>query len=149
MSPTLSHLVAYDYNVLVRTPRGNWQPVGTYAAKIEQINATTGSGIKYGASMCYFDFVGTVGISVEYLNATVSDIEIRPLSYQISPKDAGNNTYTFEITSTMNIVFQANDNIFNALHILTNLIEKDIPSADDKEVVYISVLASIALREVF
>lgn len=55
--------VAYDYNVLVRTPNGKWQSVDTYAAMVGQINATTGSGISYGASMWYFGFDGTVQVS--------------------------------------------------------------------------------------
>lgn len=128
--------VAYDYNVLVRTPKGNWQSLDTYAAKVEQINATTGSSISYTASMAYFDFDGMVEISVQYLNETISDVEIRPLSYNLSPKHAGNNTYTFELTSASNVVFQVNDNIFNALHIFTNPIEKDVPSANATDIVY-------------
>lgn len=54
----------------------------------------------------------------------------------MSPKHAGNNTYTFELTSASNVVFQVNDNIFNALHIFTNPIEEDIPSANATGVAY-------------
>lgn len=38
--------------------------------------------------------------------------------------------------SASNVVFQGNDNIFNALHIFTNPIEKDIPSDNATDVVY-------------
>ena len=75
-------------------------------------------------------------------------VETHPLSYNMSPKHAGNNTYTFELTSSSNVVFQANDNIFNALHIFTNPIEKDIPSANATGVVYFGP-ASIVCWEVF
>jgi hypothetical protein len=126
--------VAYDYRVPVRTPKSKRQSVDTYAAKVEHINATTGSGISYGASMCYYDFDGTVETPAQYLNETVYGVQIHPLSYNISPKHARNNTYTFELTSASDVVFQVSDNIFNALHIFTNPIEKDIPSANATDV---------------
>ncbi|KAF3390791.1 hypothetical protein DPV78_011124 [Talaromyces pinophilus] len=85
--------------------------------------------------MCYYGFDGTVEIPAQYLNETVSGVQIHPLFYNISPKHARNNTYNFELTSASNVVFQVSENIFfNALHIFTNPTEKDIPSANATDV---------------
>ncbi|KAL1858795.1 hypothetical protein VTK73DRAFT_7800 [Phialemonium thermophilum] len=130
--------VASSYRLRVRPPKGCWRAVETYLANVEQVNTMTGSGTKYSASMAYFDFSGSVEVSVQPLDAAspASSIQIRPLSYGIVPTAAGNGSYTFTLTKPANLVFQVDDDVLHALHILANAIETDVPSPDDPGVVY-------------
>lgn len=125
-----------DYNVRVRSPGGAWNTLGTYLTTVEQVNTTKGSSIQYAASMAYFDFSGSVEVAVQYLSGPVADVEVRPLSYNIVPTLSANNTYMFSLTKPTNIVFQVNGDIFTPLHLLTNPIEENVPSADDPDVIY-------------
>lgn len=124
------------YNVRVRSPGRAWQTLGTYQANVEMINTTTGSAITYSSSMAYFDFSGTVEVSVQYLPGPVSTAEVRPYSYGIVPNSAENDTYEFTLSKPSNVIFQVNGDIFHVLNLFSNKIETAAPSADDPNVIY-------------
>ncbi len=85
----------------------------------------------------YFEFEGLAEITV-----TVPDIElvsatVSPLSYGIEPViDAEKHTVTFCVEKADNYTVQFNGNQKRAVHIFTYDIETDVPSAEDKKVIY-------------
>lgn len=127
--------IATSYEVKVRAPRGTWQNVTTYRPTLTEVNITTGSSVKYGSSMAYFDFSGTVEISVTYLKGSVDEAVIRPYSYGINFKQAGR-TVTFQLMKPVNIVLQVNGDVFDCLHLFTNSPVTDAPAPDDPNVIY-------------
>ncbi|KAI1380193.1 putative transmembrane protein [Hypoxylon crocopeplum] len=124
------------FDVRVRSPGRLWQTLGTYQVTVEEVNTTKGNSQTYGSSMTYFDFSGSVEISVRYLLGPVSSVEIRPYSYGIVPSAVGNNVYEFTLSKPMNVVFQVNGDIFHVLNIFSNPIEKGPPNSDDPNVIY-------------
>lgn len=116
-----------SFSVKARSPGGNWTSLDAYLVNLSLINTTKGSSATQKSSMAYFDFSGTVGISVTYNAAPVTTAVIRPYSYGLIPQISGNNTVTFTLVKPRNVIVQVNDNIFDCLHLLTSTIETDIP----------------------
>lgn len=86
----------------------------------------------------YFDFDGTVEISVQVKNIDIKAVTIRPLSYGIKPDiDVKNHTVTFRINKPDTYTVEFNKNVKRAVHIFANEIEENVPSRDDKNVLYI------------
>lgn len=121
--------------VKVRTPRRRWQRLGVYLATLNLINTTTGAGQTQNSSMAYFDFTGSVEVSVTYTKGRIHSARIRPDSYGIEPRVHGD-TLTFTLTEPRNVVIQVNDDIFDCVHLLTNTVETDVPHPDDPNVIY-------------
>jgi hypothetical protein len=85
--------------------------------------------------MVYFDFCGPVEIEVTYLKGGTTKARIRPDSLGIKP-ELGGDTLVFTLDEPKDVVVQVNDEIFDCLHVLTNRIETNAPSADDPDVIY-------------
>jgi hypothetical protein len=125
-----------SFKVRVRTaPDGEWQTLSCYAPGTKEINPTTGSGKVWGSSMVYFDFQGSVELEVTYLKGGTTKARARPDSYGITPELLGD-TLRFTLDEPKDVVVQINDEIFDCLHVLTNHIEPNPPSADDPDVIY-------------
>ncbi|MFF7645288.1 glycosyl hydrolase family 28 protein [Streptomyces canus] len=125
-----------SFKVRVRTaPDGEWQTLSCYAPGTKEINPTTGSGKVWGSSMVYFDFRGSVEIEVTYLKGGTTKARVRPDSYGITPELLGD-TLRFTLDEPKDVVVQINDEIFDCLHVLTNHIDPNPPSADDPDVIY-------------
>src|SRR5688572_8584114 len=78
-----------DYTVKVRKPGGAWQDLFEYNVKVDMDKVQD-------ASMVYFDFSGTVEISVRKNNVNIQSVRVRPASYNIVPQVNGN-TIVFTI----------------------------------------------------
>ena len=125
-----------SFQVRVRTaPDGAWQTLDIYRPQFEEINATTGSGKVYNSSMAYFDFNGSVEIEVTYLKGGTTKARVRPDALGIKPELLGD-TLRFTLDEPKDVVVQINDEIFDALHLITNRVEHHVPSADDPNVIY-------------
>ena len=125
-----------SFQVRVRTaPDGTWQTLDIYRPQFEEINATTGSGKVYNSSMAYFDFNGSVEIEVTYLKGGTTKTRVRPDALGIKPELLGD-TLRFTLDEPKDVVVQINDEIFDALHLITNRVEHHAPSADDPDVIY-------------
>lgn len=86
----------------------------------------------------YFDFEGTVEITVDVDYIDIEAVNIRPLSYDIKPEiDVDNHTVTFRISEPDTYTVEFNNSTHRALHIFANEIEEDAPSPDDENVLYI------------
>ena len=90
--------------------------------------------------LTYFDFEGTVEITVKVPNIDIKSVTVRPLKYDIEPTiDTKNHTVTFRIDTQDAYTVEFNNSVARAVHIFTNEIEKkeDIPDKDDKNVYFI------------
>lgn len=125
-----------SFKVRVRTaPDGEWQTLSCYGHGVKEINATTGSGKVWGSSMVYFDFRGSVELEITYLKGGTTKARVRPDSYGITPELLGD-TLRFTLDEPKDVVVQINDEIFDCLHVITNHIDPNPPSADDPDVIY-------------
>lgn len=83
-----------------------------------------------------FDFEGKVHMRVEITGATsLTDVVVRPLSYEITPTVSGN-TVEFDLQYSANYTLEYNDGTVtdaadNALHIFANPIEENPVTADN------------------
>lgn len=125
-----------SFKVRVRTaPDGEWQTLACYAPGTKEINPTTGSGKVWGSSMVYFDFCGPVELEVTYLKGGTTKARVRPDALGIKPELLGD-TLRFSLDEPKDVVVQINDEVFDCLHVITNGVEKHVPSADDPDVLY-------------
>jgi hypothetical protein len=118
-----------DFSVKVRVPGGQWQELFEYEALVDMHNVRK-------TSMVYFDFNGSVEISVTCNHEKISSARIRPLSYGIKPKINGN-TITFSLDKPCNISVEVNEDIFHNLQIFSNLPETSRPDPKDTNVIYL------------
>ena len=126
-----------SFSVNVRSSNGNgtWEPLGTYLATLSEIDTTTGGFDSKQSSMAYFDFCGSVDVSVTSIDRPIQSVVVRPLSYGIVPEVQAN-TLTFTLTQPRNLVIQIDDDIFDVLHLFSNTIDTNAPSPDDPNVIY-------------
>ncbi|TDC23626.1 endo-polygalacturonase [Streptomyces sp. 8K308] len=125
-----------SFQVRVRTaPDGQWQTLDIYQPRTKEINATTGSGRVYNSSMVYFDFRGSVELEITYVPGGTTKARVRPDALGITPEILGD-TLRFTLDEPRDVVVQINDEIFDCLHVITNHIDPNPPSADDPDVLY-------------
>jgi len=117
-----------DYTVRVRQPGGEWQDLYEYNVKVDLDKPQD-------ASMVYFDFSGTVEVSVQKNNGNVNSVKIRPASYEIRPALKGN-TVTFTLTAPRKISVEFDGDKLHNLHLFANPIETFRPDPNDPNVVY-------------
>ncbi|KAF7114439.1 hypothetical protein CNMCM5793_008743 [Aspergillus hiratsukae] len=109
--------------------------VQPFLVQVGEANTTSGASIVHNTSVAYFDFCGSVEVSLTYHNGPVHSAIVRPYSFNIVPKVHGD-TITFSLDSPKNVVVQVNDNIWDVLHLATNPIETDVPEPSDRSVIY-------------
>src|ERR1700691_2669270 len=81
-----------DFTVMVRTPGGGWQEISSYRVAVDAVIGTKHT--PQNSSLAYFDFNGTVDVSITFNRGSIQSARVRPLSYGIIPKVSGN-TLTF------------------------------------------------------
>lgn len=117
-----------DYTVRVRIPEGEWQDLYEYNVKVDLDNPQN-------ASMVYFDMDGEVELSIKKNNGDLSRVEIRPRSADIKPKVSGNRV-TLRIKNPVNLSVEFNGDRLHNLHVFANAIDKNIPDAEDPDVIW-------------
>ncbi|MDF2538987.1 MAG: hypothetical protein K0S76_2008 [Herbinix sp.] len=86
----------------------------------------------------YFDFEGIANIEVAVPNMELDTVKISPVELGIEPvinKEA--HTVSFTIMEPGNYTLTFNDTPSRAVHIFTNPLETNVPSADDENVIFI------------
>ncbi|GGH08564.1 endo-polygalacturonase [Sphingobacterium alkalisoli] len=122
-----------DFVVKVKNPNGSWKGIPSYLVKVDEVRNTQHH--VENASMAFFDFSGEVEISVIYTKGDIHKARIRPLSYGVTPKIAGN-TLTFRLKDVANLSVEINDDIFHNLHLFANPLMTDRPDKNKKDVIY-------------
>ncbi|WP_238358008.1 hypothetical protein [Cohnella zeiphila] len=118
-----------DFEVCVRNPGENWEPLFVYEAKVDMHHVRQ-------ASMAYFDMEGTVEVRVESRKGPVHQIVIRPLSKQI-PFDVDGATVTFRLNEPCKLSIEVNGDRFGNLHLFANAREENPPAPDAPNVLYL------------
>lgn len=88
----------------------------------------------------YFDFDGTVEITVKAENIDIKSVTVRPLKYDIKPEiNVKEHTVTFRIDTPDSYAVEFNNSVSRAVHIFANEIEDpdDIPDANDEDVFFV------------
>jgi hypothetical protein len=122
-----------DFTVMVRTPGGDWQEVSSYRVSVDAV-----VGAKHtpqDSSLAYFDFAGTVDISITCNRGNILSARVRPLSYGIIPKVSGN-TLTFSLSEPRNLSVEVNGDIFHNLQLFASPIETNRPDSTDTNVIF-------------
>jgi len=117
-----------DYTVRVRNPGGEWQDLFEYNVKVDMDKVQD-------ASMVYFDFSGTVEVSVRKNNLNIQSVRIRPASYGVTSVTKGN-VITFTLTQPHKISVEFNGDKLHNLHVFANGIETNRPDPRDPNVIY-------------
>jgi len=127
-------LLNNDFTVKVRQKgEKKWRNLPSHLIKVDEVR-----NMKHQveeASMAYFDFKGTVEVSVTNNKGTISAARIRPLSYAIKPEVSGN-TLTFSLDEPRNLSIEINDDIFHNLLLFGNPMLENIPLKNDPNVIY-------------
>jgi Glycosyl hydrolases family 28 len=122
-----------DFTVKARMPGKEWQDVATYLVKVAQVLNTKTTA--QNTSIAYFDFSGTVEVSITSNRSPVELSRIRPLSYGIRSEVKGN-TITFMLTQPRNLSVEINGDIFHNLQLFANPIDRNPPNPKDPNVIY-------------
>lgn len=126
-------LLNNDFSVKVRSKGGPWQEVPAYLVKVDAVRETDHS--PENSSVAYFDFSGTVDVSVTFNHGRIDVARVRPLSYGIQPK-VGRSKLTFTLSQPRNLSIEVNGDIFHNLQLFANPIEEWRPDPKDTNVIY-------------
>lgn len=85
--------------------------------------------------VAYFDFSGTVKVTVKAPGMKIDSVTIRPLSLGIKPVIAGD-TITFSLDKPAKLTLEINNNILRALHLFAGAPEVNPPKKGDPDVLY-------------
>ena len=86
--------------------------------------------------LAYFDFEGTVEVTVTAPDRLCETVSVSPLSAGIEPVvDAQAHTVTFRINTPGNYTVQFDGSPERAVHLFANAIETEVPDADDPNVI--------------
>lgn len=122
-----------DFQVKVRSPGGEWQPVPTYVVKVDAVVGPEHS--PRNSSLAYFDFAGAVEVAVTSARGRIGSVRVRPLSHAIVPEVKGD-TLMFTLTKPRNLSIEVNGDIFANLQLFANPIEATRPDPLDPNVIY-------------
>ncbi|NDW17749.1 glycoside hydrolase [Dysgonomonas sp. 216] len=117
-----------DFTVKVRIPGEEWQDLFEYKVTVDLDNPQV-------ASMVQFDFEGKVEMMVKVNNGFVHNVKIRPTNKNIEYTKKNNIIY-FTLDKPSKLSLEVNDDRLKNLHIFANEVEKEIPSANDTDVIY-------------
>ena len=117
-----------DYTVRVRKPGGTWQDLFEYKVKVDMDRVQE-------ASMVYFDFSGSVEVSVRRNNGNVQSVRARPAIQGITPV-RNENVISFTLTKPGKFSVEFDGDKLHNLHVFANPIETTRPNANDSNVIY-------------
>ncbi|UGU18179.1 glycoside hydrolase family 28 protein [Sinomicrobium kalidii] len=117
-----------DFTVQIRNPGGQWMDLYEYKVQVDMDRVQE-------ASMVYFDFSGTVEVKIRKNNGLVNTVDIRPLSYEITPEVKGN-IIQFTLDKPRNISVEVDGDRLHNLHLFAQSIEENRPDPNDPNVVY-------------
>ena len=108
----------HDFEVQVRTAGGDWQPVDTYAFRVDRV-AQARHNVEV-TSVARFEFEGKVEIQVKSLQ-DIRSYRVRPASYGIAARQEGN-TLTFSLDRPRYLSVEVNGNIYQNLQLFADSI---------------------------
>jgi len=110
-----------DFTVRVRTPGGEWQDLYEYNVKVDFDQP------QKDASMVYFNFDGTVEVSIQKNNGHFSKVAVRPTSKGIRTTVKEGIVY-FTLNKPENLSIEFDDDRLHNIHLFSHAIRKDMPA---------------------
>lgn len=114
----------------------NAQPVFVYETNVNLQTTWPQSQPPEKAGVAYFDFSGSVSVTVTVLYTTVTSVTIRPASAGVSASISGGNQITFTLSSPQKLSIEINGSLSHPLLLFANGIEQNPPSPGDPGVIY-------------
>ena len=121
----------HDFEVQVRTAGGDWQPVDTYAFRVDRV-AQARHNVEV-TSVARFEFEGKVEIQVKSLQ-DIRSYRVRPTSYGIAARQEGN-TLTFSLDRPRYLSVEVNGNIYQNLQLFADSIMEK-PKVRKRDLMY-------------
>ncbi|KAH7148982.1 pectin lyase fold/virulence factor [Dactylonectria estremocensis] len=112
-----------------------WVPISLYAVDVADVNTTRNEFNKYPISLASFDTDGPVEIKAQWTAGTVDTAVVRPLSLGIKTS-IEDNAVSFTLDRPLDVMLEVNGDKWQALHILTNKLEANPPTADSDKIWY-------------
>ncbi|KAM5346348.1 hypothetical protein ACJ41O_009353 [Fusarium nematophilum] len=112
-----------------------WTLVPAYATDVAEVDTTRNEFKKHPVSLASLDIDGTVEFKVQYHAGSVDTAAIRPKSLGIDAQVEGD-AILFSLTRPLDVMLQINNDKWQALHLLTNKIDTDAPTADSDTLWY-------------
>ncbi|MGJ7030231.1 glycosyl hydrolase family 28 protein [Niabella hirudinis] len=122
-----------DFIVKVRKPGGAWQDLYVYNVKVDEMRGTIHN--VQNASLCSFDFSGTVEVAVTHNRGRIETARIRPLSFNIPYAVSGHTLY-FKLDKPRNLSVEINGDLFHNLHLFANPPEDFKVDKNDPDLIY-------------
>ncbi len=112
------------FEVEVKEGSDDWKKVPVYEVYVDEVKNARHN--VRPVSMAYFDFEGMVDIRVKRNEDAVNSVQVRPLSYGITPEVNGN-VINFSIDRPRQLSIEVNGEIFNNLQLFANPIDRNRP----------------------
>ncbi|KXH32794.1 hypothetical protein CSIM01_04287 [Colletotrichum simmondsii] len=113
----------------------HWHPIPAYAINVANANTTRNAFNRHTVALASFDLSAPTTIRVRYNSSAIETAAIRPLSLGITAQ-VENDTIVFNLDQPRDLMIEINGNKWKALHLLTNQIDKDAPTADSEGIWY-------------
>ncbi|KAH6964678.1 pectin lyase fold/virulence factor [Fusarium avenaceum] len=118
------------------TSLNDWVPVSTYAVDVAEVNTIRNEFDKHPISIASLDIDGPIEIRAKWSRGEVKTAAIRPLSLKVQAALDGNDTITFTLEQPRDVMLEINGDKWQALHVLTNTIDRNAPTSDSESVWY-------------
>ena len=106
-----------DFTVMVRVPGTSWKAIDTYVWKVDHVSE--GKHRNEKSSVASFDFSGKVEVAVLSNNRKVDHWRVRPLSYNLPCRQAGD-TLFFSLDQSRYLSIEADGDIYHNLQLFAN-----------------------------
>jgi hypothetical protein len=132
---TSNAFVIHARPVDTNTPHHEWAAVPGLAVDVADVNTTRNQFNKHPITVASIDIHGAVEFRAEYTVGEVKMATIRPVSLGIKTSIEGN-VITFTIDRPLDVMLEINNDKWKALHVLTNEIDPNAPTADADNIWY-------------
>ncbi|KAK1543911.1 hypothetical protein CPAR01_04544 [Colletotrichum paranaense] len=112
-----------------------WRQIPAYAVDVANPNITRNTFNKHTVALASFDLNAPTTISITYTATAIATAVIRPLSLGIIAQ-VENDKIVFNLDQPRDLMIEINGDKWKALHLLTNQIDKDAPTADSEDIWY-------------
>ncbi|KAL2875886.1 hypothetical protein SGCOL_008882 [Colletotrichum sp. CLE4] len=112
-----------------------WRSVPAYAVDVANANTMRNAFDRHTVALASFDSSAPTTVKVKYKAGAIESVAIRPLSLGITAQ-VENDTIVFNLDQPRDVMIELNGNKWKALHLLTNQIDKDAPTADSEDIWY-------------
>ncbi|GJC78328.1 hypothetical protein ColLi_01166 [Colletotrichum liriopes] len=112
-----------------------WSQIPAYNVDVANANITRNAFNNHTIALASFDINSPTTLRVKYTASVIELALVRPLALNIKTQVQGN-TITFSLDKPHDVMLEINGDKWKALHLLTNEIDQEAPTADSEDVWY-------------